>query len=188
MNDTTSSSTNSETQENQTPNNNQPPILDHGRLNWILDRIARLRVGHEGVMLNDAAHVLSQQRHVVDSHHQNTGVTQGPSPKPDDMIIGDVNVTYNSQVAPKASEVKPQVQQPMYQPAPAYTPPPATASKLSGWQKAAYAGALVAGLGAGVGLPVAVYQGLQNRPVVQDSAPAEDQDTFLEVGIYRDEK
>lgn len=148
---------------NATPNSSptETPMPEKLASKW-----ASLRLGHEAVMLEDARKTLQHSRHVVEEHHKNMGATTSPTPKADDMIVGDVVTNhYSTMQEPKAKT-----------------------DGMSTLGKMALAGVAAAGLGSSVTVPLVAYQLLKDDPatIVQ---PVDHVDTDTQYGlrIYRGE-
>lgn len=125
--------------------------------NW-----ARVRLGHEAVMLEDARKTLEQNRANVDSHRKFFDMPEGQS-QADDMHIGDVTHTHYHQ--PKEQ--------------------PTQSSGLAKWALGA------AMLGSSIGLPLAGALMLTDgdgSPAIAEPADFDDTNTQYGLRIFKDGK
>lgn len=124
-----SSTTSAATSASNASESGSQPLLSPKNL----ERMARLRLGHEAVMLQDAQEALEMNRKTVAEHYRQNGLNL-PADDMGTINLGDTTVY---QTTP-----------------PAVTPAPATG--LSALAKAGIITAGAAALGGGVGLPFAL--------------------------------
>lgn len=125
----------------------------------LLDKWARLRMGHEAVMLKDAQEVLAQQRQTVAAHQRANGL-QGSDDDVGNIIIGDQTINH----------------------APAQQQP--AAKGMSPLAKALIGGAIATGLGGGIGGALALPSIIEAlNPAATPPTVDTDTDTIFDLFI-----